>query len=243
MDASAAKRVLQPMRRTGRQAEFDWLAVHLRGDVPALAVGRVLQLPHLRRFAEANELAVPFRRLDIMRQHQHAVAWADLARCSPSRAGSLPGCRAFPDAPAARSRPARPSACVNSLSRAISPVWFMPISTTQTARFGTGIAQCQRHAPEIVKTARAGIGGRICGKELLGAGLAGAAGQANHGTVEPRPRRARQRPQAIDQRVLDDQLRNADTIDPMRNDHRDRAGGFAPCRRIPSRRARWRSWK
>ena len=38
----------------------------------------MLQFPHLRRIAEANDLAVPFRRLDIVRQHQHAVLWQAL---------------------------------------------------------------------------------------------------------------------------------------------------------------------
>ena len=73
------QRVLQAVRRTGRQAEFDWLAVHISGDVPAFALGRMLQLPHLGSLAEANDLAVPFRRLDIPGQHQHAVVWQALS--------------------------------------------------------------------------------------------------------------------------------------------------------------------
>ena len=73
------KRVLQAMRRSRRQAEFDWLAVHLHGDIPALTPSGVFQRPHLGSLAEAKHLAVPFRRLDIVRQHQHTVLWQALS--------------------------------------------------------------------------------------------------------------------------------------------------------------------
>ena len=124
--------------------------------------------------------------------------------------------------------------CVSSLSRAISPVWFMPISTTHKRGSRAGIAQRQRHAPEIIETARAGIGVRIGGEKFLGAGLAGAAGQPDHRTLEPRPRRARQSPETIDQRILDDQLGNADAFDLVRDDHRHRTGGFRLVGEFPA---------
>ena len=67
------QRILHAMRRAGRQAELDLLATDLGADIPALAARGMVQFAHLRRLAEADDLAVPFRRLDVGRQHQHAV--------------------------------------------------------------------------------------------------------------------------------------------------------------------------
>src|SRR4029078_4854557 len=85
-----------------------------------------------------------------------------------------------------------------------------------------------------IEAARAGIGLWIGGEKFLGAGLAGAAGETDHRTVEAPPRRTRQRPQPLDQRVLDDQLRNADAFDLVRDDHRHRAGGLRLLRGVPT---------
>ena len=45
---------------------------------------------------------------------------------------------------------------------------------------------------------------------------------------------ARQSPQAVDQRILDDELWNLHAIDPVRHDHRDRAGSLGLVGEFPA---------
>ncbi|MGY4326154.1 hypothetical protein ACVWWG_000568 [Bradyrhizobium sp. LB7.2] len=99
---------------------------------------------------------------------------------------------------------------------------------------GPRIAQRQRHAPEIVEARRAGIGAGIGGQKLLGAGLAGAAGEPDHRPFEACACGTRKTPETVDQRVLDDDLGNAGAGDLVRHDHRDRAGSFRLVRELPT---------
>ena len=99
---------------------------------------------------------------------------------------------------------------------------------------GIAIAQRQRHAPEIVEAGGAGERLGIGGDEFLCGRLAGAAGETDDGTAVARPRGAAERPKAVDQCVLDDELRNADAFNAVRHDHRDRAGGLRIGRELPA---------
>ena len=157
------QRVLQAMRRAGRQAEVRSACRRLRAvHVPALAMRGVLQLAHLGCAAEADDpcRSIPARSTSAGNTSTPCLRQA-LRDARPSRAGSLPGCRAFPDAPAAHSPPAPPSAASISLSRAISPVWFMPISTTHSVALGLALHSVSGTPQKLLKTARAGKG--ACG--------------------------------------------------------------------------------
>ncbi len=242
------QRVLQAVRRAGRQAERRLACRCTSACTSQLSPLRAtcVQLAHrrIRRRSERSCRSIPAPRHPIG-QHQHAVVRRPgLARCSTfsrriaSRLPSFSRCTGCTFTTSAT------VGCVSSLSRAISPVWFMPISTTQTLAVRDGIAQRQRHAPEIVETARAGIGGGIrAARNSLVLVLPALPVRPITGPSK-RARAARASVHRPSISVsLHHQLRNADAVDPVRNDHRHRAGGFAPCRQIPSRRARWRSWR
>ena len=228
------QRILQPVRRAGGQAERDRLAADFGDDIPALAAGGVLQFLHIGSLAEANHPAAPFRRCQSAGNTSTPSSGRPCAMLTFSRriASRLPS---FSRCTGCTLTTSATVGLVSSLSRAISPDWFMPISTTHRLAAGTGIAQRQRHAPEIVEAARAGIGVRIGGEELLGAGLAGAAGQADHRAIEPRTRaRAPSFHKPSISVSVDDELGHAHAIDAMRNDHRHRAGGLGLVGEFPA---------
>ena len=45
---------------------------------------------------------------------------------------------------------------------------------------------------------------------------------------------AAERPEAVDQRVPDDELRHRDAVDPVRHDHRNRAGSLRVRGKLPA---------
>lgn len=102
------------------------------------------------------------------------------------------------------------------------------------ARIRPRIAQRQGHTPEIVEARRARIGVRIGREIFLGAGLSGASREPDHRPLETGAGGAREAPEAVDQRVLDDKLGNADSRDLMRHDHRGRTRGFRLVRELPA---------
>ena len=68
-----SERIVQAVRRAGRETEADLPAVDVGRDIPALAARGMFHFTHFAVAAEADGPALPLRRVDVGRQHQHAV--------------------------------------------------------------------------------------------------------------------------------------------------------------------------
>ena len=162
-DASAASAFCADAARRASGSKAICLPTTCADDVPALAMrardsaARTSDAPPKR----SELLPLPFRRIRRRRGSTSTPSCGrpcEISTFSRRIASRLPsfsrctGCTLTTSATVGR---------VNSLSRAISPAWFMPISKTQSAGVGLALHSVSGTPQKLLKTARAGIG--ACG--------------------------------------------------------------------------------